>query len=114
MLGEPDEGVRGPGSLTLPPRQGPFRPSACMSLTGSPILLAHQALEEGLMEHRAPLHGPTGGLHDLLYRPDQRAKLGFHLLLRREIRGSRLLITLHPRMEERQLHLLSSLLGSEA
>ena len=114
MQGVPGEGVRGPESLTLPPRQGPARPSPHISLTRSPILLARQALEEGPVERRAPLHGPTGGLHDLLFRPGQRAKHGSHLLLKRGTRGPRPLVTLHPWMEERQRRLLSSLLGSGA
>ena len=114
MQGEPGVGVRGLESLTLPSRQEPVRPSPHISLTRSPILLAHEAPREGLVEHQALLHGPTGGLHDLLYRPDRRAKHGSHLLLRRRIRGPRLLVTLHPWMEERRLHLLSSLLCSGA
>ena len=101
-------------SLTLPPRQGPVRPSPHISLTRSPILLARQVLEEGPVEQQALPHGPTGGLRDLLFRPGQRAKHGSRLLFRRGTRGPRLLVTLHPRMEERQQRLPSSLLGSEA
>ena len=114
MQGVPGEGVRGPESLTLPPRQGPVRPSPHISLTRSPILLARQVLEEGPVEQQALPHGPTGGLRDLLFRPGQRAKHGSRLLFRRGTRGPRLLVTLHPRMEERQQRLPSSLLGSGA
>jgi len=114
MQGVPGGGVRGLGSLTLPPRQGSVRPSPRISLTRSPIPLARQALEEGLVEHQAPLHGPTGDLRDLLFHPGQRAKHGSRPLLRRGTRGPRLLVILHLRMEERQRRLLNSLLGSGA
>ena len=114
MQGVPDGGVRGPRSLTLPPRQGSVRPSPHIFLTRSPILLARQALEEGPVEHQAPLHGPTVGLRDLLFRHGQRAKPGSPTLLRRGSKGPRLLVILHLRMEERQWRLPSSLLGSGA
>ena len=114
MQGEPGAGFRGLESLTLPPRRGPVRPSTRISLTRSPILLARQAQEEGPMEHQAPLHGSTGDLRDLLFRPGQRAKHGSHPLLRRGTRGPRLLIILDLRMEERQRRLPRSLLGSRA
>ena len=87
MQGVPGEGVRGLGSLTQPLRQGPVRPSPRISLTRSPILLARQAPEEGPVEHQAPLHGPTGGLRDLLFCLGQRAKHGSRPLLRRGTGG---------------------------
>jgi len=81
--GVPDGGVRGLGSLTLPLRRGSVRPFPRIFLTRSPIPPARQALEEGPVEHQAPLHGPTGDHRDLLFRPDRRAKHGSRPVLRR-------------------------------
>jgi hypothetical protein len=51
--GEPGVAIKGLESLTLVPRQGPIRPSPRISLTILPILLAHEALGEGHVEHQA-------------------------------------------------------------
>jgi len=48
------------------------------------------------------------------FRPGQRAKRGSRPLLRRGTKGPRLLITLHPQIEERHRHLPSSLWDSRA
>jgi hypothetical protein len=118
MQREPGAGVRGPASLTQPPRLGPGRPSPRMFLTRLPTPLAHVVLEEGPVEHQALLHVPAGGRHDPLFRPGQRAKLGPHLLLKGRTRGLRHLGALPRRLElqweNSQLRLLSSLSGSGA
>jgi len=111
MRGLPGRGVRGPGSLTLPLRRGSVRSSPRIFLTRSPVPLARQALEEGIAGHQAPLPGPTGDHHDLLFRPDQRGRHGSRPLPKRGTKGPHHLVPLHLRMEERQRHLPSSLLG---
>ena len=58
-----------------------------MSLIRLSTPLVHVALEEGPVERQDLLHGQTGGRHDPLFRPGQRAKHDSHLLLKGGIRG---------------------------
>ena len=81
-------------------------------LTRSPTAPAQRALEEGPAEHQARLLGPTGDRHDLLFGPDQWGRHGSRPLPKRGTKGPHHLVPLHLRMEERQRHFPSSLLGS--
>jgi len=70
-------------------------------LIRSLIPLAHAAPEIGPVERRALLHEPTGGHHDPLFCPGQRAKHSSHLHFKRRTRGLQLLSTLPRRPKQR-------------